>query len=274
MTSQTAVVRHQAGRAFDSVAEQYDGIFTHSLIGLAQRQAVWTVASRTFQRGDHILELNCGTGEDALFFARLGFSVFACDASEKMISVATRRRRVEAPGSRVRFEVLPTEYIGDALLFGPFDGIFSNFSGLNCVADIAAVGRQLATLVEPGGRFLLCVWNRVCLWEILWFLTRGKTGRIFRRWKERSTASPGRLAVEVQYPTVRKLRKLFSPFFILRSCWGIGITVPPSYLEPLVRRYPWILARLRAIDALVSGWPLFRGIGDHVLLCFERTSSC
>jgi len=229
--------------------------------------------SQTFESGDHILELNCGTGEDALFLGRLGLSVFACDASEKMISVATRRRAVEAPRSPVRFEVLPTEYIADARLFGPFDGVFSNFSGLNCVADIGAVARQLATFVEPGGRLLLCVSSRMCLWEMLWFLTRGRFGRVFRRWKGRSTASLGRFAVEVQYPTVRTLRKQLSPFFVLRSYRGIGIAVPPSYFEPLARRYPGVLAQLRAIDAMISGWPLFRVIGDHVLLCFERASS-
>ena len=97
MSSHSAVCSHQAGLAFDSLAERYDDIFTNSLIGRAQRHAVWTVATQTFQRGDHILELNCGTGEDALFLARLGMSVFACDASEKMIAVATRRRAVEAP---------------------------------------------------------------------------------------------------------------------------------------------------------------------------------
>jgi len=273
MTSHSAVVRHQAGIAFDSLADQYDDIFTNSLIGRAQRHAVWAVASQTFRRGDHILELNCGTGEDALFFVRLGMSVFACDASEKMISVATRRRAVEAPRSPVRFEVLPIERIADARIFGPFDGIFSNFSGLNCVADIAEVSRQLSTLVMPGAPVLLCVSTRVCLWETLWFLARGKTSMAFRRWNGRATASLGRFAVEVQYPTVGALRKVFSPYLALRSCTGIGVAVPPSYLEHLARRHPNVLHRLRAVDSVISRWPVFRAVGDHVLLVLERTAS-
>lgn len=270
MTSYSTVVRPQAGLAFDSLAEQYDDIFTNSLIGRAQRNAVWTVASQTFQRGDHILELNCGTGEDALFLARIGMSVFACDASEKMIAVATHRRAVEAPLSPVRFEVLPTECIADSQIFGPFDGVFSNFSGLNCVADIGAVARQLSTLVKPGSRFLLCVSARVCLWEMVWFLTHGSAGRAVRRWKGRSAASLGRLAVEVQYPTVSVLQKIFSPFFALRSWRGVGVAVPPSYLEHLARRYPEVLHNLSAIDSVISGWPILRGLGDHVLLLLER----
>ena len=56
MSLHSAALQHQAGLAFDTLAEQYDDIFTNSLIGRAQRHAVWTVASQTFQRGDHILE--------------------------------------------------------------------------------------------------------------------------------------------------------------------------------------------------------------------------
>jgi SAM-dependent methyltransferase len=273
MIPHSTALRHPVGHAFDGLAEQYDDIFTHSLIGRAQRDAVWSVASRTFQRGNHILELNCGTGEDALFLARLGASVIACDASEKMIAVANRRRFHEAPRCPLRFEVVPTEQIAAVAFFGPFDGIFSNFSGLNCICDIADVARQLATLVLPGGPALLCFSTRLCLWETLWFAMHGEAGRAIRRWKGRTTATLGRLAVEVHYPTVKYLRKLFSPYFILRSWRGIGIVVPPSYIEPFIQRHPGLLRQLCAIDHVICSWPVLRSLGDHVLLSFERTCS-
>jgi ubiquinone/menaquinone biosynthesis C-methylase UbiE len=59
-----------AGLAFDALAGEYDKMFTTSLIGRAQREAVWDVLDRTFFPGEKILELNCGTGEDALHLAR------------------------------------------------------------------------------------------------------------------------------------------------------------------------------------------------------------
>jgi SAM-dependent methyltransferase len=270
MNANSFTSHHQAGAAFDTLAEQYDGIFTNSLIGRAQRTAVWNVLSRTFQAGGHVLELNCGTGEDALFLGQRGISVFGCDASERMIAVANERRSSEGPELPVRFEMLPTERIGDARTFGPFDGALSNFAGLNCVADIGAVARQLATMLVPGARFLLCLCNRFCVWETLWFLTRGSAGRAFRRWNGRSTARLGQLAVEVRYPSVRSLCRLLSPYFVLRSLRGVGITVPPSYLEHLARSYPRLLSRLEAIDAVISAWPFARILGDHVLLSFER----
>ena len=56
-----------------------------------QRDAVWKILTNTFNANDNILELNCGTGEDAIFLAGRGVSVFACDASQQMIARAEQR---------------------------------------------------------------------------------------------------------------------------------------------------------------------------------------
>ena len=144
-----AVIPSQTSLAFDSVAEQYDDQFTRSVVGRAQRDAVWRKAAATFSAGQHILELNCGTGEDALFLARHGISVTALDASKQMVLQARRRRDLEAPYSAIRFELLPTEDLADLKDAPLFDGVFSNFSGLNCVPDLAAVVEQLSARFNP-----------------------------------------------------------------------------------------------------------------------------
>jgi SAM-dependent methyltransferase len=270
MNSRFVPVRQPAGLAFDSIAERYDDLFTRSCIGRAQRDAVWDVARKTFGRGDYVLELNCGTGEDALFLGRQGVSVFACDASEKMIEVARRRCEVEAPNLPLWFETLPIEQIGEIRPFGPFDGAFSNFSGLNCVRDLAEVAMHLSTLVRLGGRLLLCLSTRVCVWETLWLLGQGDFSRAFRRWKGKAAAMLGGVEVEVSYPTLRELQAKFSPYFRLSSCRGIGVTVPPSYLELMAKKHGRILRSLQALDTLISSWPVSRVLGDHMLLCFER----
>ena len=83
-----------AGAAFDRIAQDYDQIFTNSLIGRAQRDAVWKVLTRTFRTNDKILELNCGTGEDAIFLAGNGISVIALDASPRTSSSPSVRSGV------------------------------------------------------------------------------------------------------------------------------------------------------------------------------------
>ena len=261
-----------AGVAFDSIAEQYDDIFTRSLIGRAQRDAVWEVLRQTFRAGQQVLELNCGTGEDALFLSRMGVAVVACDASEKMIAVAARRMASEPRGAQLRLEVRATEQIGLTAV-APYDGVLSNFSGLNCVSDLAAVGRMLGRMVKPGGCVVVCMSSRFCLWEWLWFSAHGQASRAMRRWKGSTTAYLGNMALEVRYPTVREIRQSFASHFRLRRFKGIGVAVPPTYLEHLARRLPALLRGLEAVDHVVSSRRIFRVIGDHILLVFERTAA-
>ena len=268
-----AVEHGQTALAFDRMAKEYDDVFTKSMIGRAQRDAVWSVLNKTFRNGEHILELNCGTGEDALFLARNDISVTACDASEQMIQVARNRLRMESPDAAVTFRLLPTERISELDSAASFKGVFSNFSGLNCIADLTQTAEDLALLLPPKAKLLICLSTRFCVWEMLWYLLHGKFGKAFRRCSGHATATVGEFTVEVFYPTVHNLKMVFSPSFVMSSCMGIGVTVPPSYVEPLIRRHPKLLNWLRAIDRLVATLPGFRVLGDHMLLRFERVQA-
>jgi ubiquinone/menaquinone biosynthesis C-methylase UbiE len=270
MTSASLELHHDVGRAFDSQATEYDEVFTRSTIGRAQRNAVWERAASLFARGSHILELNCGTGEDALFLSRLGMSVVACDASEQMIEQARQRQKEEDPRSTVRFEHLPIEQLTTLPIAALFDGVFSNFSGLNCVSDLEGAAKQLAHLVKDGAPLLLCLSTRICLWEIFYYLFRGNVRKAFRRCNGRTDAQLGGVSFPVYYHSIHQLRVFFEPTFKLKAYTGIGIVVPPSYLESWARKHPRFLRLLQQIDATVCNWPLFRVVGDHVLLQFER----
>src|SRR5438093_5130158 len=96
---------------FDAVADTYDDTFSNSSIGRVQRNLVWIEADRTFCTGQRILEINCGTGVDALHLANRGIEVTACDSSSRMIAVA--RRRLEASRVRARIDrrCIPTQHI-------------------------------------------------------------------------------------------------------------------------------------------------------------------
>ncbi len=96
-------------RAFDKVAVSYDELFTRTSIGRAQREQVWKRLEKAFAPGDRVLELNCGTGEDARYLGQRGRSILACDASAMMINVATARTRREAPEADINFLRLANE---------------------------------------------------------------------------------------------------------------------------------------------------------------------
>ncbi len=262
---------HGASAAFDRMADTYDATFTESLIGRAQRNVVWNALQKAFRPGDRVLELNCGTGKDALFLAKLGISVLGCDASVRMIEIAERRKSLEAPDSSLEFRVLRSEDVDSLTPADHFDGVLSNFSGLNCVQDASHIVRKLLHLVKPGATALICISTRVCLWEIAWYAARGNFKKAVRRLRGRTIAQFGEITVPVWYPTIAEMRRSFSPWFRLHSLRAVGLFVPPSYMESSIRKHKPLLAWLEAMDRIFAAWPLLRGVGDHVLLEFERT---
>jgi ubiquinone/menaquinone biosynthesis C-methylase UbiE len=271
MMPASSLATHEATAAFDRMADTYDATFTESLIGRAQRNVMWRALQRAFRLGDYVLELNCGTGEDALFLAKLGVSVLACDASPRMIEVAEHRKSLKAPNSSIEFRVLRNEGVDTLTPSTSFDGLVSNFSGLNCLEDPSLIARKLTHLVKPGATALICISTRVCLWEIAWYAVRGNFKKAFRRLRGAVLAQLGDIAVPVWYPTIAAMRRAFAPWFRLRSFRAVGLFVPPSYVEPWARKHQSVLACLEAMDRVFAAWPILRGIGDHVLLEFERT---
>jgi 2-polyprenyl-3-methyl-5-hydroxy-6-metoxy-1,4-benzoquinol methylase len=271
MMQASSLSTHVAAAAFDRMADTYDVTFTESAIGRAQRNVVWDALQKAFRPGDRVLELNCGTGEDALFLTKQGVSVIACDASPRMIEVAERRKSLEAPGSSLEFRVLRNEDVDTLNPAAPFDGVVSNFSGLNCVEDPSQIARKLTHLVKPSAAALVCISTRICLWEMAWYAGRGNFKKAFRRVHGATLVRLGDVTVSVWYPTVSAMRCAFAPWFRLRSFRAVGLFVPPSYVEPWARKHQSVLACLEAMDRVFAAWPILRGIGDHVLLEFERT---
>jgi ubiquinone/menaquinone biosynthesis C-methylase UbiE len=258
--------------AFNYMAASYDDLFTRSIIGQAQRKQVWRVLLDAFPSGLRILELNCGTGEDALFLSSRGRSIVACDASEEMIVIAKGRVQRETSIRDIAFRQAANEELDKLLFDEKFDGAFSNFSGLNCTEDLRPIAHSLASLVKPGGRVIICVWNPMCLVEIAWFLRRRQVRKAFRRIQGRATAAIGGQSITVFYHSARDFKRAFLPWFKLIRRKAIGVFVPPSYLEGWARENESMFTRLEQLDHMFAGWPGIRDAGDHVLLEFTRCS--
>ena len=258
--------------AFDSIADSYDETFTETFIGRAQRRQVWEVTDRLFQPGDRVLEINCGTGVDALHLAQRGIRVLACDSSSRMVERA--RWRVESAGFEhaVDLRILRTEAIAQLGAEGPFDGVLSNFAGLNCIQDLSSAAQNIARLLKPRGKALICLFGSRCFWEIVWHLAHANSSKAFRRFRRGMTRAHlgDGTSVHVQYPTVRQVRRIFDPHLKLKAWKGVGIAVPPSYLGFLPARFPGCFRAAERVDSRVGHCPGIRGWADHVLLTFEK----
>lgn len=268
----SATQQHAYRSPFDAVAVGYDETFTSSRIGQAQRAAVWTELTKVFRPGDRILEIGCGTGIDACFLAKRGVHIVACDPSSLMIEVATRNIQERGLQKHVHPLVLSAEDITALPEDELFDGAFSNFGALNCVEDLSQVARDLASVLKPGASALLCWMGPYCAWEMIRYLAQGNRDKAFRRQhRARVTARIAEGAfLQVHYPSVKSLASTFAPEFRLKSIQGVGVAVPPSYLEPWAERHPRLLKLCEQVDSWTSRCPGVRSLGDHVLVRLER----
>jgi SAM-dependent methyltransferase len=254
---------------WNAAAETYESEFTSTVIGRLWRDAVWRDLDRTFIPGQRLLELNCGSGIDAEHLAARGVRVLGCDISPRMVELARERASSSGFSALLDFRVLPTEQIDELDREGAFDGAFSNFSGLNCVQDLPAVAAQLAKLLRPGATLLICMLGRFAAWDMAWNLVHGHWGNPMQRLRGHARSSDN--VVSVRYPSPRKIAKAFSPGFEIKNWKGIGITIPPAYMERRVRQFPRVTRHLAGLDRRLARTSPFRNLASCVLLEFERS---
>ena len=256
----------QSQSYWDAAAEKYGDAFTGTHVGRMWREAVQIDLEAAFTPGSVVLELNCGTGIDAIHLANRGVAVLACDISLRMIELARQNAVTAGVRDRIDFRVLATEQLARLETEILFDGAFSNFSGLNCVQDLAAVRSSLSRRLKPGARVLLCMLGRYGIWERLWHLYHREWSQVLRTPQTREVGD----SVVVQYPSQRSIVEVFSTDFKLRRWKGIGIAVPPPYLNYWCTRFPRVTQCLAQIDQRIGGAPIFRRFGACILFEFEK----
>ncbi|MBX6365018.1 MAG: methyltransferase domain-containing protein [Gemmatimonadetes bacterium] len=265
-----------AALAFDAIAGVFDERFGAWASVAAQRRAVRRELERAFPPGSALLEIGGGTGEDAAWLADRGRAVLLTDASPAMVEVAARKlARRASPASA---EVVAAEALEDWAIerarrgAAPFDGAFSNFAALNCVADLRPVARGLARLLRPGAPALLVLFGTLPPGELLVELLRGRPRAALRRLSRGDV--PARLGgreFTVRYHRRRDVARAFEPWFRLEAVRGIGVFVPPSAAEPWITAHPRLLGALEALDARAAG--VLARFGDHVLYRLVRTAA-
>ncbi len=252
---------------FDSQAHDYDSMFTHTTLGRMLRERVWQRLAANFATGDQVLELNCGTGEDALWLARRGMQVVATDQSTEMLAVTKRKTR------NLRVETVRLDLASPEAQFSTdqFTGAFSNFGGLNCVADLNPIAAQLGNWLRPGAKLVLVIMGPFCAWEIASNLLRGRVRRAFRRLRRAGlVANIGKTQVQVYYPAATQVARIFKNHFRIARITALGVMLPPTLNATKLSSRPKLLRTLERLEyALTARWP-FRLLGDHYILELER----
>lgn len=256
-------------QAFDSVAADYDGPRGNNELIQRMRVSLWETVLNTIPVGSTLLDLGCGTGHDAIEFARFGYQVEATDWSPQMIARTQSRVALAGMESRVSATHLGIHQLDQ--LQGQFDGIYSNFGPLNCVPDMHVVASECARLLKPGGHLVFSVIGRICPWEVVHYALRGRFKRAAVRTRRGAMAvGMNRHTIWTYYYLPREFYRVFEEHFALQSYRALSLFLPPPYLVDYYRRHQRRCKRLGWLDDHLGGLPLLRNMGDHFLIVMRR----
>jgi len=144
---------HDVAAMFDAVARRYDRTNTVMSLGLDRHWRRRTRQALELRPGQRVLDLAAGTGVSTVELALSGAYAVGCDFSLGMLRTGlARRERQHVP-----------VVAGDALRLpfrdNAFDAVTIAF-GLRNVVDTEQALREMARVVRPGGRLVVCEFSR------------------------------------------------------------------------------------------------------------------
>ena len=260
-----------AAKAFNRQSAVFDKIYAENIIIEYKRKRVREHVGKFLSPKSKILELNAGTGDDAVFFAREGHAVHATDIAEDMQNKLRLKVKEYNLNDLVSTELCSYTALENLQQKGPYDLVFSNFAGLNCTGDLSKVLRSLISLLKPGGVVTMVIMPGFCLWETM-LAAKGNFKTAFRRLKSKK-GTPAHIE------GVHFLCWYYSPKFLieqlkgkleLMDLEGLCALVPPSYFEKFPYKHPGLLKHLEKWEgSLKRKWP-WKYIGDYYIISFRK----
>ena len=258
--------------SFDSAALSYDESFTYSNIGILQRKLVHKYLKNEVFLNENlsILELNCGTGEDALWFSNEGHQVLATDYSTEMIKMA--RKKVDS--KNVDFKQMDINNIMELTKNNrKFDLIFSNFGGLNCLnsSQLKSFLKNAKELLKDNGHIVLVIMGKDCVWDNIYLFFKGQWSSIFRRHSKKpvSVNLDGN-SVSTYYYNPKDITFLVQNGLKSKRIVPIGFFVPTSYMAPFFRNKNLLLKGLFWSENKVQRWSFLGRFSDHYLIHLKK----
>jgi ubiquinone/menaquinone biosynthesis C-methylase UbiE len=257
--------------AFDTVASEYDAHFTQSETGILQRKRVHHYLNTCFKNGfisESILEVNAGTGEDALLLAEHCKHLTVTDFSSKMMSICKNKLHHLA---HVELKQLNAIAIGN--LNQNYDLIFSNFAGLNCLDknEMQSFIGSSKSKLNANGHLILIMLSSQSWWEKFWgFISHNKILRKRRQEQIGIDTTINGVIFKTYYYSPKTLKKFSNSGFKVMALKPIGLFIPPTFLEERVKNKKWLLKCLYLLERIFSQFKSLSNYADHYLIHLQK----
>lgn len=258
--------------AFSRTAKKYDEFAEDHPHLTRMRRKVYAHLERFLPPGSSVLELNAGTGIDAVHLAGRGFRVHATDIAPGMLE--RLRSRADRLGLEDRVSVQECSFLElDRVTGGPYDAVFSNLGGLNCTADLRPVIAGLSHVLRPGGVVVWVLMPKICLWELALAFT-GQFRLAFRRLSRHGTRAhlEGR-HFDVYYFTPKQVVAAFGGEYEPLSIEGLSVITPTAESKNLAKRHRDVYRALAWLDDRVASRAPASGWGDFFIVSLRRRAS-
>lgn len=256
-------------RAFNKQSASYEKYDSGNPVIQELRQQVYRHVSGFIKPYSIMLELNAGTGIDAMHFVANGHRVHATDISEGMIRIIQKKILANDVSYALSCEQISFTSLDELQSPGPFDYVFSNFGGMNCCKDLSLITKKLGRILKPGGFVTCVIMPPVYLWELA-SLLKGNFKNAFRRF-----GSKGAIAhlegeyFETYYFSLHQIRSTFPPEFTFLRSEGLSAITPPPHRRDFPSQYPSLFKILLSTDILVRDHFPFNRWADHLIVTFQ-----
>jgi SAM-dependent methyltransferase len=259
----------KSSAAFDSEAHIYDQYFTYSKIGIAQRNLVWKnfIPIIKNYKIKSVFEINCGTGEDAVFLNKKGISVLPTDVSIKMVEETNSK--LSKNGFNANSFCVDINNLDSLSYDDRFDLIFSNFGGLNCLNEIQLklFFKNSSILFGEKKNYVLVFMGKYCLMEKLYFLFKFRFLEINRRSSNKTRNAKLKYEyIETSFYSIRQIKNILPKNLKIVSYAPIGFFVPPSYLETFFRTQSMTFNLLNKLELMIHNFSFLSNFSDHFIV--------
>ena len=259
--------KDQVDKGFSAIYETYEELNQVSWVDQYMRSCVYRHVEDFLSPRSSILELNCGSGIDACYFASQGHQVLATDLAKS--SATYVNQKIEKSQLRnLTFQRLDFEDI-NRLKPKKFDYIFSNFGGFNCVPNPEQTFSKFKEVLKPNAVVSLCILGPYYPWEWLYAL-KGDFKLAFRRLNNEGTiANVEGGKVRTYYYSPKDIERKMGDDFQLLKVDSLGFAFPSVNFEK-VHQFKKVSKFLIHLDRKLHQLKLVPSfLGDYFIISFR-----